>query len=414
MRATRRRTSLLASAAACLAACWLLAATPAAGAARQPPAPTLSVRGATLVAPFTGQRLYGVNADAELPIASTTKLMTALVTLQHASVNAMFASPDVSFAAQDSQIGLVPGERMTVRDLLEAMLVPSADDAAYDLAYNVGHGSVANFIALMNRDARELHLTHTHYSTPVGLDTPGNHSSANDLVKLASYLLKHYPLFGQIVGMTDPALHTGNHVRVVANRNDLVARFRWIHGVKTGHTLGAGYVLVADGNQNGMTLVSAVLGTSSEASRDANTLALLGWGFANYHLATPVRVDQVVARPTVTDRPGFHAKVIAGRSFSYVVPNSSRLRTRLQMPHRLTGPLARHARVGTLVVLDGSRIVGRVPLLLAQRLPAVSPVTIAARFLTRTSTLLLLVLLLGAAAFVRRRRGQRVARSTPA
>jgi D-alanyl-D-alanine carboxypeptidase (penicillin-binding protein 5/6) len=399
----------------CLAACLLAVAAPAAAKASPPPGPPLNVRAATLVSPFTGQRLFGVNPDAELAIASTTKLMTALVTLQRAPLNWSVTFPPAYFPAQDSQIGLVPGERMTVRDLLEAMLLPSADDAAYDLAYNVGHGSVGRFIAMMNRDARELHLSHTHYSTPIGLDTPGNYSSADDLVKLAGYLLDRYPLFARIVAMKGAVLHSGNQLRAVANRNDLVARFPWIHGVKTGHTLNAGYVLVTCANRNGMTLLSAVLGTSSEASRDANTLALLGWGFANYRLATPVRAGRVVARPAVTDRPGFHANVIAGRSLSEVVPRASRLRTRLKLPHQLTGPLRRHALVGTLLVLDGGRTVGRVPLLLAQRLPAVLPVTIAARFLTRTSTLLVLAILLGGAVtFVHRRRGQRMARSTSA
>jgi hypothetical protein len=107
--------------------------------------------------------------------------------------------------------------------------------------------------------------------------------------------------------------------------------------------------------------------------------------------------------------------VIAGQSFSDVVPRSSRLHTRLKLPHQLAGPLKRHAVVGTMLVLDGGRTVARLPLLLARALPAVSPVTIAARFLTRPSTLLLLVILLGGAAVaVRYRRGQRVARSTPA
>ncbi len=157
---------------------------------------------------------------------------------------------------------------MSVHDLLIALLLPSADDAAEDLAYNVGGSSVPRFLAMMNAKARALGLTHTHYTTPIGLDTPGNYSSAFDLDKLAAYLLAHSPFFRRIVDMPSATLHTGP-VGYVVNRNDLVGRVPWINGVKTGHTSGAGYVLVASGTRDGMTLIGSVLGTSSESARDA-------------------------------------------------------------------------------------------------------------------------------------------------
>src|SRR5947199_9368642 len=151
---------LLAAAAALVA----LSLPGQASAATPAPAPKLPAKAAILTVLNTGQRLYGRNADKELPIASTTKLMTALVTLQHASLNDVFTDPNFHFAAVDSQIYLNPGERMSVHDLMVAMLVPSADDAAEDLAYNVGGHSVAHFVAMMNQQARKLGLTHTHYS----------------------------------------------------------------------------------------------------------------------------------------------------------------------------------------------------------------------------------------------------------
>ncbi len=359
----------------------------------------------------TGQRLYGVNPGAELPIASTTKLMTALETLEHAPMSAMFTYPNYALSPGDSQIGLVPGERMSVYDLLVAMMLPSADDAAYDLAYNVGHGSVPRFIAMMNADAQRLHLTETHYSTPIGFDTPGNYSSASDLVQLGSYLLEHYPLFARVVNMTSAVLRTGNHVRSVVSLNGLVGRVPWVHGIKTGHTADAGYVLVAVGTQNGMTLESAVLGTSSESARDQNTLTLLDWGFSNFREAKPVSAGAVLARPTVADRPGVHAQAIAGRSFTEVVRRGVRLHLKLRVPAQLSGPLARDTVVGRATVLADGRPIGSVPLLLAQALPAVSPLTLAARFVTRTSTLVaLIVLLVGVGTLVVRRRGQRRSR----
>jgi D-alanyl-D-alanine carboxypeptidase (penicillin-binding protein 5/6) len=386
-----------------------------ASAATPAPPPKLPAKAAILTVLNTGQRLYGLNADKELPIASTTKLMTALVTLQHASLNEVFTEPNFHFAAVDSQIYLSPGERMSVHDLMIAMLVPSADDAAEDLAYNVGGHSVSRFIAMMNRGARKLGLTHTHYSTPNGLDTPGNFSSASDLVKLAGYLLEHYRFFAQVVALPHAVLKTGDHPRDVVSRNDLLARVPWIHGVKTGHTKKAGYVLVGEGRRDGMTLLSAVLGTPSETARDSSTLALLKWGYANFQLASPLKAGAVVARPTANGYSDRHAPVIAGRSLSWVVPRGVRLRVKLNVPHDLSGPLKRHARVGTATVLDGAHPVGRVGLVLERALPGLSPFTAAVRFVTRPITLVVLIVVLAAlAALTARGRLRRRARSRTA
>jgi D-alanyl-D-alanine carboxypeptidase (penicillin-binding protein 5/6) len=389
----------------------LLVATPAASAVAPP---RLGVRAAILIEQKTGQRLYGVGAERQLPIASTTKLMTALVTLEHEhDLSKVFVNPDYHVAAVDSQIGLAPGERMSVHDLLLALMLPSADDAAEDLAYNVGHGSVARFIAMMNAQARLLGLRHTHYSTPIGLDTPGNYSTAADLVRLAGHDLTHSRFFARIVALAHAVLHSGAYPRYVVNRNDLVARYPWIDGVKTGHTAGAGYVLVASGHRDGMSLISAVLGTSSEAARDQNTLALLDYGFANFRLAQLVKTGQVLAAPTVSDQPGKHAALIAATSVMHVVPRAARVRILVQAPHQLSGPMPQDARLGTATVLVAGRPVARVPLVLAHALAAVSSLTIARRFITRPLMLLLIFGLgVGAAvAFaVRRRRRSRTSK----
>jgi serine-type D-Ala-D-Ala carboxypeptidase (penicillin-binding protein 5/6) len=356
------------------------------------PGPALNVTGACLAEASTGQVLYTFGANGRLAIASATKLMTALVVLdREPRLGRTFVQNDYFPASGDSQIGLVPGERMSVHDLLVAMMLPSADDAAEDLAYNVGGGSVSRFVAMMNAQARALGLTHTHYSTPIGLDTPGNYSSPCDLVKLARYDLAHSAFFRRIVALPAATLRSGRYSRRVVNRNDLVARVPWINGVKTGHTLGAGYVLVASGTQAGMTLVGAVLGTVSEGARDANALALLGYGFAHFHLAQLVRAGAVMARVGVRDRPGFRAPVIAGASVSRVIAIGARVTTKALPPHQLVGPLPRHAVVGHLHVFVAGRLTDTVPLLLANRLPAVSSLTIAARFLTRPSTLVVVL-----------------------
>jgi serine-type D-Ala-D-Ala carboxypeptidase (penicillin-binding protein 5/6) len=368
--------------------------------ASTPPPPPLGVRAAALVEESSGDQLFGENANAQVAIASTTKLMTALVTLEHAKLNRVFADPDYPLASEDSQIDLEPGERMNVHDLLLAMLLPSADDAAIDLAFNVGHGSISRFIGMMNAKARQLGLTHTHYSTPSGLDTPGNYSSASDLLELARYDLEHEPFFKYAVSQTHAVLRTGNHVRFVTNLNDLLERFAWINGVKTGHTLDAGYVLVAAGTQGGMTLIDAVLGTSSEAARDANALALLQWGFANFGLRTPVHAGKVLARPAVTGiapgTPGAQARLIAADSYTHVFPKSASITLRVHAPKQLVGPLPARADAGWVAVLADHKVVTRIPLLLASAVPAIKKSHQVASALVVSVTLSGLVVAVGA------------------
>jgi D-alanyl-D-alanine carboxypeptidase (penicillin-binding protein 5/6) len=411
---TRRRAARGARGAiAALALLLTAVAMPArasAGTTSLPAQPPLSVTGACLIDAASGQVLDAENPDGRLAIASTTKLMTALVVLQHVKdMDTIFTQNDWVPAAVDSQIGLSPGERMSVRDLMMAMMLPSADDAAEDLAYNVGRGSIARFVAMMNGDAVRLGLTRTHYTTPIGLDTPGNYSSPCDLAKLARYDLTAYPFFRRMVALKGATLTTGSYVRTIVNRDVLLDEHPWINGVKTGHTLGAGYVLVSSGTQHGLTLIGSVLGTASETARDANALSLLTWGFANFHDVTAITRGTVVARLPVKDRPGFREPVLASTTYAALLERGARLTFVSELPRELAGPLARHAIVGRLVVLAGGRRLAAVPVWVARRLPAVSSLAIAARFLERASTLLLILAALAAVAgllVVRRERAR--------
>jgi D-alanyl-D-alanine carboxypeptidase len=165
-----------------------------------------------------------------------------------------------------------------------------------------------------------------------------------------------------------------------------------------------------------MTLISVVLGTSSEAASDANTLALLDYGFASFRLREPVVRGAVLAHPGVRNRPGVHATVVAGSTFTRVFVRGTHLRLRLEVPQEIAGPLPRHAVVGTALVLADGRVVGRVPLLLAGALPAVRPVGLALGWPAGTTTLLWLVLPVGVlvgVALIRRER-TRARRAEPA
>lgn len=369
-------------------------------------APKLPVTGASLLLAGTTKPLWSLNGNARLPIASTTKMMTALVVLQHVrNLNTVFTQTDWRPAPADSQIGLIPGEPMTVHDLLVALLLPSGDDAAEDLAFNVGNGSVRRFVAMMNADARTLGLHHTHYSTPIGLDTPGNYSSPDDLVRLADYMMRAWPFFRRTVRMPTAVLHSGRYVRHIVNTDDLVGKYPWMLGVKTGHTAQAGYVLVSAARRDGFTLVASVLGTSSEANRDASALALLRWGFAEFRMVPLVRRGERFARRAVPYEVA-PVSIVAGRGYRALIQRGDRTHLVVGRLRRLQGPMAKGTVVGSLrVVISGRRPVS-IPLVLARRLPAVSLAQRLGHFVKQPFTLLVLALLLGGAAAVllRRRR----------
>jgi D-alanyl-D-alanine carboxypeptidase (penicillin-binding protein 5/6) len=377
--------------------------------------PNLSVTAASLTDPTTGQQLYGFNPNAKEAIASTTKLMTALITLQHVgNLNTIFTQMNFRPQPADSQIGLVPGQKMSAYDLLIALLLPSADDAAMDLAYNVGHHSVRRFVKMMNAEAVALHLTRTHYANPIGLDQAGNYSSAYDLTRLAAYDMAHYPIFRRIIDWPSATIPD---VGEVFNTDGLIGEVRWINGVKTGHTADAGYVLVSSGTQHRMRLIGAVLGTSSEAARDQNGLALLEWGFANFKHVQPVIGGSVMARPTVNGSSS-HAELIAANGFQKDLPKRDRVSVKLQhVPSNLQGPLPARAVEGFALVRVNGVVVARIPLLLHRAVPAESPLTAAARFVGRPSTLIVLLLLAtagGAVAITRRRQPRPRTRSRTA
>ncbi len=393
---------------AALLASLLCSAAPA-GAAEQGKAasrvPALPVTGASLLVAGTNTPLWSDDGDRELAIASTTKMMTALVVLQHVTnLNTVFTQNDWEPAAADSQIGLEPGEQMTVHDLLVALLLPSADDAAEDLAYNVGGGSIARFVAMMNANARALGLRRTHYTTPIGLDTPGNYSSPDDLVRLGDYMMRNWPFFRDTVGLASATLTSGRYERHVVNTNDLVGRVPWIHGVKTGHTADAGYVLVSEGRRDGLTLVASVLGTPSEDARDDSTLSLLDWGFAEFHVVKPVQAGEVFARRRVKYEIA-PAVVVAQHGYRTVVARRARIEVRTGPLRRLVGPMAKGTVVGDLRVIVPGHATVHIPLMLARRLPAVSEMTKLGHTLARPFTLLVVALVIvGVAVGVARRR----------
>jgi D-alanyl-D-alanine carboxypeptidase (penicillin-binding protein 5/6) len=397
--------------AAAVAAIGLIA--PAARAQSAARAPSIGAPSAIVIDARTGELLYGKREGDRRAIASTTKLMTAMVALSRTDPGEVFAMPPYPIGAGESKLGLHTGERMTVHDLVRAMMLPSANDAAYDLAVNVG-GSKAAFVRMMNARARQLGLRDTHYSTPVGLDDPSNYSSARDLAKLAALDLRNRT-FAKVVDLPSARLRSGSHPRTVLNRNDLVRRFPFVNGVKTGHTARAGYVLVGSASRRGAQVVTAVLGTSSEAARDADSIALLRWGLAQYRRSLAVVARRAYARANVKWHDGDKVDLVAARSFALTVRRGARVTRRVEAPSELEGPLPKGRQVGSLKVIYRGRVVQSVPLVTASPVEGAGILRKASSSLGGPLPALALLGLLGAAGLLALRvRSTRVMRGEKA
>jgi D-alanyl-D-alanine carboxypeptidase (penicillin-binding protein 5/6) len=356
-------------------------------------APALQARAAIVVEATSGDVLLSKNARQRRAIASATKLMTVLVALQRTDLDDIFSAPSYNASAIESQIGLRAGERMSVRDLLRATLLPSANDAAATIAIGT-MGSTAAFVAEMNRRAAALGLKDTHFTTPIGLDDPGNYSSARDLAKLA-LRLRRYEFFRRTTDLPSATLRSGSRKRTVLNRNTLVRRVDVVDGVKTGHTNRAGYVLVGSARRAGVTVVSVVLGEPSEAARDADSLALLRYGLSSYEAVTPLPQGRVLGKIALRYRGSDSVAVVAGATVKRVLRSGARTRVTVTgLPAEVDGPLPRGTPVGTAIVRLGDDVLARVPVVTARPVAEAGLGTRLEDLARKSETIIALILLL--------------------
>jgi D-alanyl-D-alanine carboxypeptidase (penicillin-binding protein 5/6) len=381
-----------------VALAFLVLAAPVSAAA----APAVeTAKAAIVVDGRDGTVMFQKHPDERRGMASTTKLMTALLTLERARPNQVFTAPAYSAAPAESRIDLRMGERMRMEDLLEALLLESANDAAETLAEGIG-GSRSRFVSLMNRRASELGLGETSYANPIGLDDPENYSSARDLGRLAVRLLRN-PRFATIVNKPSAVLRSGSHDRIVDNRNDLVSRYPFVDGVKTGHTIDAGYVLIgAAHGSGGASVVSVVLGEPTEAARDKDTLALLRWGIRQFRRQTVLDPARVLARPDVKYRDE-HAALVARTPLVLTVRKGQRVRRVVHAPGEVEGPLPEGASVGSVSVAVDGEPARRVALVTAGRVPGAGVLRVVVSSLGVPLALLLTTCALAAGVLILRR-----------
>jgi D-alanyl-D-alanine carboxypeptidase (penicillin-binding protein 5/6) len=353
---------------AAVALLLLLVSLPSAFAAA-PPVPD----GAAWIidAPGHGGVLLQHSPRAHREIASLTKLMTAHLVLQYAHLDTVVAAGGDAVAVGESSVPLALGERQTVHALLAALIVHSANDASIVLAHAVMEepkaqaaaaaaarrqhrplpaGPVARFVLLMNAEARALGLRDTSYRTPHGLDEPGAHSSARDVLKLAQLDMAS-PLFRSLAGRRTVSI-PGHRLQT---SNTLLAAYAGLDGVKTGHTDEAGWNLAASADRDGVRLYAILLGSPDEAHRDRDVARLLDWGFDRYKRARLIRDGQEFGHAG-------KVRVIAAKGLAVTLDPGERVHERIVLPSRLAHRVSRGDRIGYVELRSGRGVIGRVAL----------------------------------------------------
>lgn len=241
-------------------------------------APAVSAASAALYCPATGEFVFTQNADARRGMASTTKIMTALVAIERGDADAEVVIPSAAVGVEGSSLYLRAGEKMTLRDLLYGLLLQSANDAAEAIAITVG-GSVAEFADLMNEKATALGLTDTHFTNPHGLADEDHYTTARELALIAAAAMEE-PLFREICGARRAAVPNGEGgKRYLVNHNKLLFTYEGAVGVKTGFTKATGRCLVSAALRDGVELIATTLGAPDDW-RDHT--AMLDYGFSKF------------------------------------------------------------------------------------------------------------------------------------
>ncbi len=307
----------------------------------------LSAKSAILIEAESGKIVYGKNETEKLPMASTTKIMTAVVALEMADLDAKVEVADEAIGVEGSSIYLTHGECLTISELLYALLLQSANDAATAIAYAVA-GGVPEFADLMNDTAAKIGLCDTHFTNPLGLDDPEHYTTAADLAALTAYAFKN-PTFREIVSSVSATIPSsdGEGVRVLVNHNRLLKTYDGAVGVKTGFTKKSGRCLVSAAERDGVCLIAVTLSASDDWNDHKK---LLDYGFDSLE-----RVTVAEPREFYIDLPCIggntpYVRCSNADSVTLTLPKGTRVTYRIEADRYFPAPVKAGDALGKVIL----------------------------------------------------------------
>ena len=312
-----------------------------------------TARSAVLIERETGKVLLSCNSREKLPMASTTKVMTALIALEYGKLDEIVTVGRNAYGVPGTSIYLNLGEKITLRDLLYGLMLQSGNDAAMALAIYCG-GTVEGFAEMMNDKARILGLENSHFVNPSGLDDPNHYSTARDLAHLAAYAMQN-PIFRQTV--STKTVSAGN--RRLTNHNKLLWRVDGADGIKTGYTRAAGRILVSSAVQKGRRLIAVTI----QAPNDWNDhKQLFQNGFANYAEVNLVTEGDCLGYAALIGGETQTVPLIAAESFHFSIASWEKPELVVKETQMHYAPVAFGQNAGTAYVCIDGKTVGRIQL----------------------------------------------------
>lgn len=321
-----------------------------------------SAQSAVLIDGSSCRVLWGKNIDEKLPMASTTKIMTALVAIESQNINRVVTIPEVAQGVEGSSIYLTAGEHLTLEELLYGLMLRSGNDAATAIAYDVGGGSIEKFVSLMNATAKRIGAYNTNFENPHGLHSDNHYTTAHDLAKITAYALKN-DKFKEIVSTKYKEIpwEGSQWNRVLKNNNKLLWSFEGANGVKTGFTQKAGRCLVSSANRNDLQLVLVLLNCGPMFEESS---AILEYGFNIYKSRQILsNSDAVISIPV--DNGIFDSIVlypIEDYSMALTDAEYENLKITMDIPNVIKAPIKKGKIYGNIIISINNEVIKEVPL----------------------------------------------------
>ena len=314
----------------------------------------LSAEKAILADAATGRILYEKNADSRSLIASTTKIMTALVVCEQCNVLDRMRIPKEAVGIEGSYMYLQEGEVLTIQELLYGLMLHSGNDAAVALAIYCG-GTVEGFAEMMNDKARQIGLQNSHFENPNGLDAPGHYSTARDLAMLAAYAMQN-PIFSKTVSTKNITIGQ----RYLHNHNKLLWQVEGADGVKTGYTRAAGRILVSSALRDGRRLVAVTINAPDDWHDHA---MLLEQGFSGFAHRNILQEGQIIGSLEIAGGDCGHVQLLAAEDFDYALAPDEKVSLLIPGTGFVYAPVTAGADAGFVHVCVDGKSVGKVPLI---------------------------------------------------
>lgn len=321
-------------------------------------APQIDAASAIVMDAKTGRVLFEKNAYKRRPMASTTKIMTAIVAIEKGDLDDIVTVSKRAASIWGSRLRLKAGQKLTLKELLYGLLLNSGNDAAIAIAEHIG-GTVEGFLDLMNKKAREIGAYNTNFKTPHGLDANGHYTTAYDLALITRYALRN-TVFAKIVRTKNASIS----IRDLRNTNEMLSIYPGADGVKTGYTGKAGRCLVTSATRNGWQIISVVLNCPTRYKRALSSKLILDYAFNNYKNITLIRKGEVIKSIPVIK--GIEKSIPVESMEDITIPmredEINALETQVDIPGSLDAPVYANIEVGSIKFLVSGKVVAETSL----------------------------------------------------